>query len=158
MRADRGTAAVSRALQRYADRGVFRGFSARPGPRGRCDYRFAWLTRRPMRIGYDRKARTLSFTRLLPAVGSYPGLSGELKRLVDDHHRTAVPRHRRIDTRRVQAGCAIRRGDFSLTLAVRGPHHAYAVQRGLNLVNQIFLLLQADHPEYLIECFGFPSE
>ena len=91
-------------------------------------------------------------------MGSYPGLSSELKRVVDEHKATEAPRHRRIDARGVRLGCGVRRGDFSLTLAVRGPHHAYAVQRGLNLVNQQFLLLQADYPEYLIECCGFSSE
>jgi hypothetical protein len=158
MRIDRGTAAVSGALQRYAARGVFRGFSMRPERGGRRDFRFTWLTRQPTVISYDRKAHALTFRRLLPAAGSYPGLSGELKRVVDEHKGPAVPQHRRIDARRVRLGCALRRGDFSLTLAVRGPHHAYAVQRGLNLVNQIFLLLQASYPEYLIECFGFSSE
>jgi len=37
-------------------------------------------------------------------------------------------------------------------------HHAYAVQRGLNLVNQLFLFLQERYPEYLIEHFGLPAE
>ena len=158
MRVDRGTAAVAGALQRYAARGVFRGFSTHPGRGGRHDFRFTWLTRQPTVMSYDRRTRALTFTRLLPEVGSYPGLSGELKRLVDEHRGAAVPRHRRIDARRVRVACAVRRGDFSLTLALRGPHHAYAVQRGVNLVNQIFLLLQANCPEYLIECFGFPSD
>jgi hypothetical protein len=158
MRVDPGTAAVSGALQRYATRGVFRGFSMRPGQGGRRDFRFTWLTREPTVISYDRTAHALIFKRLLPAAGSYPGLSGELKRVVDEHQGRAVPQHRRIDARRVRLRCALRRGDFSLTLTVRGSHHAYAVQRGLNLVNQIFLLLQANYPEYLIECFGFSSE
>ena len=158
MRVDRGTAAVSGALQRYADRGVFGGFSMLAGRGGRRDFRFTWLTRQPTMISYDRKTHALTFSRLLPAAGSCPGLSGELKRLVGEHQGTAVPRHRRIDVRRVRVGCAIRRGDFSLTLAIRGPHHAYAVQRGLDLVNQIFLLLRSSYPEYLIERFGFPSE
>ena len=45
-----------------------------------------------------------------------------------------------------------------MTLRVRAHHGEYAVQRGLNLVNQLVLLLQASYPEYLVECFGFRSE
>ena len=71
MRADRGTAAVSAALQRYAARGVFRGFSARPARNGRHDFRFTWLTRQPMTITYDPKSRRLSFRNLLPRVGAH---------------------------------------------------------------------------------------
>jgi len=47
---------------------------------------------------------------------------------------------------------------MTLSLQVRGRHHEYAVQRGLNLINQLFLLLQASYPEYLIEQFGFSAE
>ena len=158
MRVDRGTAAVAGALQHYAARGVFRGFSMGPVRGGRHDFRFTWLTRQPTVVSYERSSRALTFRRLLPSAASYPGLSGELKRVVDEHRSAAVPPHRRMDARRVRVACAVRHGDFSLRLAIRGPHHAYAVQRGLNLVNQMFLLLQASYPEYLIECFGFPSD
>ncbi|MBZ5559980.1 MAG: hypothetical protein LAO77_22190 [Acidobacteriia bacterium] len=158
MRADRGTAAVSAALQRYAARGVFRGFSARPARNGRHDFRFTWLTRQPMTITYDPKSRRLSFRNLLPRVGRYPGLRARLKHVLDEHTTRAVPAHRRIDGRRARVTGSIRRGAFSIALHVRGPHEAYAVQRSLNLVNQLFLLLHANYPEYLIECFGFRPE
>ena len=68
MRVDPGTAAVSGALQRYATRGVFRGFSMRPGRGGRRDFRFTWLTREPIVISYDRTARALIFKRLLTKI------------------------------------------------------------------------------------------
>jgi len=158
MRADRGTEAVSAALQRYAARGVFRGFSVLPDRKGRRDFRFTWLTRQPMTLAYDRASHRLDFRNLLPGVGGYPGLAARLKSILDDHATGAVPAHRRLDGRRARVTCAVRRGAFSLTLQVRGRHEAYAVQRGLNLVNQLFLLLHTDYPEYLVECFGFRSE
>lgn len=158
MRADRGTEAVSGALQRYAARGVFRGFSILPERNGRRNFRFTWLTRQPMTIAYEPKSRRLSFRNLLPGVGKYPGLVAGLKRIVDDHRGPAVPAHRRIDARRARVTGSIRRGNFSLTMQVRGRHGDYAVQRGLNLVNQLFLLLHANYPEYLVEWFGLRPE
>ncbi|HUE89087.1 MAG TPA: hypothetical protein VMO26_23660 [Vicinamibacterales bacterium] len=41
---------------------------------------------------------------------------------------------------------------------MKGQHHAYAVQRGVNLVNEIFTVLQASYPEYLSEAFGLAVE
>jgi hypothetical protein len=158
MRADRGTEAVSAALQQYAARGVFRGFSARSVRNGRHDFEFTWLTRQPMTITYEPKPRCLKFRNLLPCVGRYPGLAARLKTAVDDHTSKAVPAHRRIDGRRARVTGSIHRGVFSLALEVHGGHEAYAVRRSLNLVHHLFLLLQADYPEYLVECFGFRSE
>jgi hypothetical protein len=158
MRVDRGTEAVSTALQRYAARGVFRGFSTRPPRNGRHDFRFTWLTRQPMTITYEPKSRRLSFRNLLPRVRRFPGLLAQLKHVLDEHATRAVPAHRRIDGRRARVTGSTRRGAFSIALQVRGPHEAYAVQRSLNLVNQLFLVLHASYPEYLIECFGFRPE
>ena len=55
------------ALQAYADRGVFRGFRATPAPRGRVEYQFLWLTRKPMRAVFDSRRRVLTFPRCFPA-------------------------------------------------------------------------------------------
>jgi hypothetical protein len=153
-----GVAQLTGALQAYADRGVFRGFRVEAGRGGRTDYFFTWLTRTPMRLRYDRSQRQLRFIDLLPRVSSYPGLAEALRRLVLEHQSTAVPEHRRIDGRRVKLATAVRAGQFSLTLQLRGAQEAYAVQRGVNLVHQLFLLLQANYPEYLIQCFGFSQE
>ncbi len=149
---------IAATLQGYAARGVFSGFSSHARARGREEFAFTWLTRAPMRLSYDARSSRLRFIDLWPRVGCYPGLAADLKRAVHEHQSAAVPEHRRIDGRRVRLASALRDGSFSLVLTVRGAHQAYAVQRGLNLVNQLFLLLQANYPEYLIECFGFSAE
>ena len=155
---DWGESQLTATLQAYADRGVFRGFRVDAGAAGRTDYFFTWLTRTPMRLRYDPSRRQLRFVDLLPRVSSYPGLGEDLRALVRKHQSSAVPDHRRIDGRRVKLATSVRAGNFSLTLHVRGKHAAYAVQRGVNLVNQLFLLLQESYPEYLIQCFGFSQE
>jgi hypothetical protein len=157
-RGDDATSQLTAALQAYADRGVFRGLRVEPGPGGRSDYFFTWLTPTPMRLRYERSKRELRFVDLLPRVSSYSGLAEDLRRLVLEHQSSAVPEHRRIDGRRVKLATTVRAGRFSVTLRLRGAQEAYAVQRGVNLVNQLFQLLQANYPEYLIQCFGFSQE
>jgi hypothetical protein len=160
MRPRTGQAAdrVALALQRYADRGVFRGLSVAPGRAGRQTFSFTWLTRRPMALTFEPKSGALLFKDLLPGVGANRALVADLKAIVEDHAGSAVPAHRRLDARRLRAACSVRGGHLTLSLHVRGSHFDYAVQRGLNLVNQLFLLLQVSYPEYLVEQFGFSAE
>lgn len=149
--------AVTAALQHYADRGVFRGFSVAQ-ERGRRVFRFIWLSRQTMTLTYDPRTAVLSFARLFPGVDPTSALLGELKTIVHERTTRAVPEHKRIDGRRVRLGVTVRQGAVSLTLGVRGKHHAYAVQRALNLVNDLFLALHASYQDYLIDHFGVPSE
>lgn len=148
---------VTRALQDYADRGVFRGFSVAE-ERGRWIFRFLWLSRQTMALTYDPRTAVLSFAKLFPGVDPKSALLEELKTIVDKRTTRAVPEHKRIDGRRVRLSFTVRQGAASLTLGIRGRHHAYAVQRALNLVNDLFLALHASYPDYLIDQFGFSSE
>ena len=144
------------ALKAYADRGVFRGFSATPAARGRVEYEFLWLTRRPMRAVFDPRASTLAFPALLP---SLPGEAAkDVKAIVRSRSGRGVPAHKRIDARKARVASAMRRGNLSLTLTVKGGNHVYAASHVLNLINELFVALQASHPAYLIERFGFSTE
>ena len=126
MRRTSGRAAdgVALALQRYADRGVFRGLSIAAGRGGRQNISFTWLTRRPMALTFEPKSGALVFKDLLPGVGANRALVSDLKAIVDDHGGRAVPAHRRIDARRLRAACSVRGGNMTLSLQVRGKHHA----------------------------------
>lgn len=149
--------AVTAALQDYADRGVFRGFSVTQ-ERGRRVFRFLWLSRQTMTLTYDPRTAVLSFARLFPGVDTQPALLGDLKTIVSERTTRAVPEHKRIDGRRARLSVTVRQGAASLTLGVRGRHHAYAVQRALNLVNDLFLALHASYQDYLVDQFGVSSE
>jgi hypothetical protein len=148
---------VSSALQRYADRGVFRGFRAVPGPRGRVDYVFLWLLRRPMTATFDPRRGVLVFPSLFPAVNT-KAMAVELKDLVTQRSTKDQPAHKRIDGRRASITCALRKGTWSLTVNIRGANHDYAVRGALNLINELFLALQNSYPEYLVEHFGLSTE
>jgi hypothetical protein len=148
---------IRNAIRGYADRGVFRAFSEQRS-RGRRIFRFTWLTREPMTMTADDAACTLTFDELLPDVARASPLLAEVQELVGSRSSRALLAHRRIDPRRVRAECSYRHGAVSVVLHVTGRHQAYAVQRGVNLVSEIFTLLQASHPDYLRDTFGLPAE
>jgi hypothetical protein len=154
----RGTEAVANALQHYADRGVFRGFSVHPGRTGSQEFRFNWLVRHPITLVHDPRKGVLTFRNLLPDAGRDPNLSRDLKAVVEDHAGEAVPAHRRVDQRKARLSCWVRGGHFSIALTVRGRNHEYAVQKGLNLVNAVFVLLHSTYPDYLVKYFDLPEE
>jgi hypothetical protein len=133
---------------------VFRGFRAIPGSRGRIEYQFLWLTRRPTHAVFDPRAKTLSFPAL------FPGLSApaELKRIVNGRTSRSLPAHKRIDARRARLSCRMRAGDFSLRVEIRGWQVTYGVSHVLNVINELHLALHESQPEYLIERFGVPGE
>jgi hypothetical protein len=145
---------VSAALQGYADRGVFRGFRAAAGSRGRMEYQFLWLTRRPTRAVFDPRRNTLSFPALFPGITA----AADLRSIVAARSARRQPRHKRIDARRARLSSRMRAGDFSLTVEIRGRHAGYAVSQALNVINELHLALHEARPEYLIERFGVSAE
>lgn len=146
---------MTAALTHYADRGVFRGFRASPEVRGRVGYEFFWLTRRPMRASIDRRG-VLTFPALLPQVSK--AIVTEMKSMVAARSTRAVPAHKRMDARRGKLTATVRKGDLSLSVAIRGRNQEYAVSKALNLVNEMFVALHEGHPEYLVEHFGISQE
>jgi hypothetical protein len=171
---------VTAALQQYADRGVFRGFSVAKQPGGRYQYGFTWLMRRPFTLTYDPVRGVLSFKDLFPEVGPRSAIAMALRSVVAERSTRRIPEHKRLDARRVQAACAVQRGRFSLTMRVQrsgaakargkkrtgraggtretNSNDEYAVRQLLNLVNELFLTLHESYPDYLIEHFGLSSE
>ena len=152
------TDAVRDSLQRYADRGVFGGFSARTGRRGATEFRLTWLMPAPMSLTFDPAASTLTFNQLLPGVARASPLVAEVQEFIGSRSVRTVPAHRRLDARRVTARCVYRQRGVSVVLDVVSRHEAYAVQKGVNLVHEIFTLLRVSHPEYLWTAFGLPAE
>lgn len=155
---------VTAALQQYADRGVFRGLGVTTRPGGRYEYAFTWLMRRPFTLTYDPARRFFTFNDLFPDVGPRSRIAVDLRRLVAERSTRRVPAHKRLDTSRVRAACAVRRGRFALTMRVvsragrAGRDEEYAVRHLLNLVNEMFLALHETYPDYLIAHFGLSSE
>lgn len=147
---------ITDALQAYADRGVFRGFRASPSSRGRVQYEFKWLTKKPMHAIFEPRTSTLTFARLLPAIGKAAG--ADAVEVLTGRSRRDIPAHKRIDARRARVTGGTRQNAYSLAVAVRGGNHDYAVKMALSVINEIFVTLHERHPEYLIEQFGMSAE
>ena len=147
---------VTAALQAYADRGVFRGFRATPLGRGQIEYQFLWLTKRPMRAVFDRSARRLTFPSALPQIDR--PAAADIKAAIDSRSQRHQPEHKRVDARRSRISGALRKGDFSLAVEIRGRNDEYAVSKALNLINEMFVILHEHHPGYLVERFGMSAE
>jgi hypothetical protein len=147
---------VTEALQSYADRGVFRGFRATPAKHGRVDYEFAWLTRKPVVAAFDARTRTLRFPAVFPRLE--PHAAADVRTVLAGRRDRGQPAHKRLDGRRVRISAPLRKGDLSLAAQIRGNHHHYAVKSTLNLINEMFVMLQEHHPEYLVREFGLSTE
>jgi hypothetical protein len=137
---------------------VFRGFQATPAPRGRVEYQFTWLLRRPMHAAFDAPREVMTFEALFPHVDPASAMAGEMRALVSSRSQRSHPLHKRLDARRARASCKVRHGNWLLAVQIRGANHEYAVRHALNLINDLFLLLQQHYPDYLVEHHGLSTE
>lgn len=64
---------VTEQLRSYATRGVFREFSVTALPAQRIEYRFVWLTSKPIRAIFDARSAVLAFPALLPGASASVG-------------------------------------------------------------------------------------
>jgi len=85
-------------------------------------------------------------------------MAAQLRSLVIARASRTQTAHKRLDARRARTSCAVRDGALSLAVVIRGANGEYAVRHALNLVNDLFLLLQEHYPEYLVERFGLSTE
>jgi hypothetical protein len=145
---------VREALQAYADRGVFRGFSEQKNGR----FTFVWFFHHPMELIVDTAKHELRFKQLLPGVPAKSALYAELKSFIGERHDRELPEHRRVDRRRAEVSCTNRAGKVSISLTVKRNQYAYGVNRIVNLIHELFVHLRNAHPDYLVENFDAPQE
>jgi hypothetical protein len=145
---------VREGLQVYADRGVFRGFSeVKSG-----QFQFVWLLHHRMELIVDTAKGVLRFKQLLPGVPANSDLYAELKEFIQQRHDRELPEHRRVDRRRAEVSCSNRGGFVSISLKVKNNQYAYAVNKIVNLIHELFLHLRNGYPDYLVENFDVPQE
>ena len=149
---------VRAALQSYADRGVFRGFSEAKTRTGKIGFTFLWQTPRPLEFVADTNKDTLAFKNLLPDVPSGSAMHAELRRFLEGLHDRRLPKHRRIDRARAEVVCNNRRGNLSISLKVKNNQYAYGVNKLVNLAHELFVHLNDCHADYMSETFGLSQE
>lgn len=154
---DRPLGVISRQLETYAQRGVFRSYSQ--NGKDATAFRFYWLWNLPFHLTYHKKQKTLEFTKLFPNMISGSDLETELKALIKQASSPDRPEHRRLDPRRLTAHYMNRRNTGSLKFLIAGDHHEYAVKHALNLISEIFVgFLNVRYPEYMAKNFSMPEE
>jgi hypothetical protein len=145
--------AVSRILQHYADRAVFRGFSPGVVKKGKAAFKILWHRDRQFDLIVDTRSRTMSFPLLLPDFEA--SMIRELNAFLVSRQSKNLPEHRRIDTKKAVVRSTTRGGNVGLTLALKGDHYEYGIQKLIHLVHEIFLtfLSEGRYYEYQVETF-----
>jgi len=149
---------VRSGLQAYADRGVFRGFDEVKARNGKPEFKFAWLGSRLLKFTLDPQTGVLSFSNLLPNVPANSMLYTDLKRFFESRSDRAIPKHRRIDPARAELSWINRRGNVSIALKVHNRQYGYGVKKLINLVHEVFVLLNDSYADYMSENFDLPQE
>jgi hypothetical protein len=149
---------VRSGLRDYANRGVFRGLDEKKSQNGSYAFTFWWLGGHPLEFSLDTAKSALIFKQILPNVPSKSPLYSELRRFLETRTDVDLPDHRRIDPRRAEVLCVNRSGKVSIGLKVKKNQYAYALNRLLNLVHELFVQLNDLHPDYMCENFDVPQE
>ena len=146
-------------LQRYADRGIFRGFGTGATRSGGLECRFLWHAPEPHRLRFDPRRKTLVFVDLLPGIPYPSALDRALRSYVAGRSSGDLPEHRRLDPTKANAGCRNRAGSVSIEMRCLDGDFDYAATRAVKLVNEVFLdFLAGPYDAYMIEHFGAPEE
>lgn len=146
-------------LRRYADRGIFRGFSRRSGRGDREEFRFRWVADTTFRLHFDPRRKTLVFKDLLPNVPYPSTMDRAFRSFLEERSSAELPEHRRIDPARVEVTCRNRYGNISVMLEIENEDYAYAARKGVSLVNEIFHgFLRGPYYEYMVRNFNEPEE
>lgn len=152
------TDAVRRKLKGYAARGVFHGFSEKEGRGGKTSFEFRWLMDKLFTIVVDDSQGIITFKDVLPNMAPRSEMYADLKAFVAARHNEALPAHRRIDPKRAEVRCSIRKGAVSLELTVHKNQYAYGAGKLVKLVNELFGHLNMYHLSYLWDEFDVPAE
>jgi hypothetical protein len=150
---------VTAVLEGYAEKALFRGFSAHPG-RGKATYRMVWHYDRPFELLLDVPKKTLRFPALLPGVPVRSTMYAALQAFVKERQSPELPDHRRIDSAAARLALANQKGSVSLVLTVKNADFEYAARKIIQVVHEIFLIFLVDGPyyDYMVEHLGLDPD
>lgn len=151
---------VDRALEEYARKGVFRGYSPGEIRSGRTCFKVAWHRDQLFECILDTRRSTIRFPVVLPEVPAKSEMDKALKDYVKVRLSDELPEHRRIDTDRAGVKTFNRGGNVSITLTVKDGDYEYAVRKLIHLVHEIYLdfLNDGRFYDYMIETFNLDPD
>ncbi len=153
-------AIVTAILEGYAEKAVFRGFSAHPKRGGKAKYSMVWHYDRPFELLLDVPKKTLQFPAVLPGVPARSAMYRELRAFLKSRTSAEMPEHRRVDRARARLATSNQRGAVSLTLTVKDGDFDYAARKIIHIVHEIFMVFLVDGPyyEYMVEHLGLDPD
>ena len=153
-------ALVTRILEGYAAKAVFRGFSVGRVEKDAATYRMVWHHDRPFELRLDARNKTLRFADALPGVPSDSPMYLELKAFLKARQAEDLPEHRRVDPAKATIRASNRGGKVSIAVTVKNGDFEYATRKIVHLVHEIFLIFLVDGPyyEYRVERLGLDPD
>jgi hypothetical protein len=148
--------APTQILTRYAERGVFRSFTAFPASGSRAAFSMLWHKDRNFDLIVDVTRKTIHVPVVLPNVAARSPMQREYRRFLEGFHNGELPVHRAIDQRKSVLRCVNRRGSVAITVEVRDGDYAYATEKLLAVIHETYLLfLQlGGYADYMVEHLG----
>jgi hypothetical protein len=153
-------ALVTRILEEYAAKAVFRGFSAHPKAGGKAAYKMVWHFDRPFELFLDVPAKTLRFPAVLPGVPARSPMYRELRAFLKARQTDELPEHRRVNLAKARLTMTNQRGAVVLNLTVKDGDFEYATRKIIQIVHEIFMVFLVDGPyyEYMVEQLGLDPD
>lgn len=151
---------VTEILKGYAEKAVFRGFSAHPERDGRASYRMVWHHDRRFELLLDAAQKTLKFADVLPGVPARSEMYRELQAFLKQRVSGELPEHRSVNPAKARLVLRNAQGNVSVTLKVKDGDFDYAARRIVHIVHEIFLIFLVDGPyfEYMVEHLGLDED
>jgi hypothetical protein len=148
--------AAAEVLTRYAERGVFRSFTALPARGARAAFCMRWHKDRHFDFIVDAARKTIQVPVVLPNVDARSAMYREYRDFLEGFQNGEMPVHRSIDRRKCFLKCMNRLGSVSLTLEVRNGDYAYATEKLLAVIHETYLLfLQlGGYADYVVQHLG----
>jgi hypothetical protein len=151
---------VTAMLESYAEKAVFRGFSAHPQRGGKATYRMVWHYDRPFEMVLDVPEKTLRFTEVLPRVPVRSAMYRALREFLKSRQSPETPEHRRVNPAKARVALSNKGGSVSLKLTVKDGDVEYAARKIIHIVHEIFMVFLVDGPyyEYMVEQLGLDPD
>lgn len=151
---------VTAILEEYAQKAVFRGFSAHPGSKGQAAYRMVWHHDRPYELLLDVPAKTLRFRDVLPGVPTRSPMYSQLRAFLKERQSGELPEHRSVNPKKARLTVHNIRGNVSVKLTLKDGDFDYATRRIVHIVHEIFMIFLVDGPyfDYMVEQLGLDPD
>jgi hypothetical protein len=151
---------IAAALAGYAERGVFKGYSAAGRRQDKWAFRIVWHRNQVFELIVDLNDASMRFPRVLTNVPADSAMYAELKQFIKSRHADELPQHRRIDSDRATVQSYNRGGNVSLVMRIKDGDFEYAVRRFIHLMHEIFMafLVDGSYLEYMVETFDLDPD